>query len=172
MKKIVILSISLCLVLPLVRFSEAQGVKPGIRDVFLYDQAAKETKTRCREVMGRYDSTPSYECKDAATGKWGPIDPGNKWKVVYADQKCLRNKVRGDIKTGCAAFRVGKDPIRYLCPGKDGEMVPFDLKDAWEPLNDNDPLCQPVKFGEEVIKHFEFDVTTELKKSDGKDGQK
>lgn len=166
MKKTMIHFLALVLGCTFVLSVNAQQSKPGMREVFLYNRVTKEIKANCAEIMGRYDYKPRYECLDAKTNKRVPFELGADWKPVVISPVCMKNSVTGVVKNDCIKYESGQGgDVTYLYVTKDtGKPVVLDKQ--WEPLPLDDPLCEPVKFGEDdPIKHFEFEIISDLEQS-------
>ena len=132
--------------------------EPGMAPMFLHNKATGELKTRCLEVMGRYDYRPHFECFTQA-GKLERFDPGTDWEPVPLTSACFRHQVRDTIKN-CAAYQLkNKKEPGYVCHDEQaGKYVSFDLGTEWIPLKSDDPACREREFGPDVIRDFEFEI--------------
>jgi hypothetical protein len=146
-----------CIFLPVIAMAQ-DASNPGMKVVFLYNEAKDEIKPRCLEIMGRHSFKPEYECYDGKNGELKPFYTGRNWIPLAVTPVCLKSQLKGTIKPYCIAYQVKADK-KYVCFDQDKKKyISFDPKTEWAELNSDHPDCKTREFGPDVIKDVEFDI--------------
>ena len=172
MKKTIIPLLILLLFCVFVLAAGAQDKKPGMRKVCLYNQATKEIKVGCTEIMGKFDSQPIYKCYDPKKKRPVSFDIGKDWKVVSSSPVCMKNPVTAVVKPDCIKCELSKgDEGQYFYFDKESGKA-HELGKPWEPLPIDDPMCKPTKFPSngliksvDPIRQFEFETGADPEES-------